>query len=63
MGVKLVVFKELEPEIAVVLLHVPEGEPGRAPGWHGKCTECGKPVHFWTEAKAVIACQEHVDAH
>lgn len=63
MGVKLVVFKDAEPEIGITLEYVAPGTPGKAQGWRGACTECGTPVHYWTEAKAFIGAQEHVDKH
>lgn len=62
MGVKLTVFNDLDPGIAVVLQYTPGG-PGTPLGWHGMCTHCGKPVHYWTEEKALKHAQEHVDGH
>lgn len=63
MGVKLVVFKDSEPEIAITLEYTPEGTPGVALGWRGSCTECGKTVHYWAEEKAFEHGQKHVDGH
>lgn len=63
MGVKLVIFNDADPGIAVTLTCVPQGAPGVARGWHGECTQCGKPVHYWTEEKALKHAQEHVDGH
>jgi hypothetical protein len=61
MGVKLLVFKDAEPEIAVTFEYVAPGTAKRAQGWHGTCTQCGKPMHFWTEGRAMFAGQVHVD--
>lgn len=62
MGVKLVVFKDAEPEIGITMEYVPEGGDGeRVRGWHGACTQCGKKVHYWTEGRAMFAAQVHVD--
>jgi hypothetical protein len=63
MGAKLVVFNDREPDIGITMEYVPPGTPGKAMGWHGVCTECGKPVHFWNQARAFAAGQEHVDQH
>lgn len=63
MGVRLVTFQNDEPSIAIVFTQVEPGTPGKARGWHGECTECGKKVHYWNEARAMAAGQEHVDSH
>lgn len=63
MGVKLVIFNDTDPGIGMTLEYTAPGTPGRAQGWHGTCTECGKPVHYWTQEKAFEAGQEHVDGH
>jgi len=58
---KIVVFNEADPCIAITL---EETDPERAlPGLIGTCTECGKPMHWWTEEKAMRAAQAHVDGH
>jgi hypothetical protein len=61
MGVKLVVYKDAEPEIGITLEYTAPGTPGKAQGWHGTCTQCGKPMHFWNQEKAFEAGQAHVD--
>lgn len=61
MGIKLVVFKDAEPEIGITLTYVPAGTPGVAQGWRGECTQCGKPVHYWGERAAFQGAQAHVD--
>ena len=63
MGVKLVVFKDEDPAIAIVFEHVAPGTPGMAQGWRGPCNQCGKPMHFWTREKAFLGGQAHVDSH
>ncbi len=63
MGRKLVVFKDDEPEIGITFTYVEPGTPGLARGWHGACTECGKPMHFWSEGNAFERGQWHVDQH
>jgi hypothetical protein len=63
MGVKLLVFNDYDPAVAITMEWTPEGTPGRAHGWRGACTECGKAVHYWTEAKAMENGQEHVNGH
>lgn len=63
MGVKLVIFNDVDPGIGMTLEHTAPGTAGRAQGWHGTCTACGKPVHYWTEEKAFEAGQRHVDGH
>lgn len=62
MGVKLTIFNDRDPDTAITLTYTPGG-PLQPLGWHGKCTECGKPVHYWTEEKAFKYAQEHVDGH
>jgi hypothetical protein len=61
MGVKLVIFKDAEPEIGITLEYTAPGTPGRGQGWHGSCTQCGKPMHYWTQERAFEAGQVHVD--
>lgn len=63
MGVKLVVFNDEDPGVAIVFEWVPERTPGRAHGWRGPCNQCGKPMHFWTQEKAFELGQAHVDSH
>ena len=63
MGVKLVVFKDEDPGIAVIFEEVKPGTPGRAQGWHGTCTQCGRPMHRWHQEKAFQDGQAHVDSH
>lgn len=58
---KLVVYKETEPEIGITFEHVAPGTPGEAQGWRGSCTQCGKPMHFWTLERAFSGGQAHVD--
>jgi hypothetical protein len=52
-----VVFNEADPCIAIVLREVTCG------GVSGTCTECGRPMHRWSLAKAIESAQRHVDAH
>jgi len=63
MGVKLVVFNNREPEVAIVFEYVAPGTAGLARGWRGACTGCGKTLHFWDERKAFQNGQEHVGKH
>jgi hypothetical protein len=60
---KLVVQHDEDPAIAIVLETVPEGTPGRAHGTYGTCTQCGWPMHRWSEEHAVLAAERHVDSH
>lgn len=60
---RLVVQHDTDPAIAIVLETVPEGTPGRARGTHGQCTECGWPMHRWSEGVALTDAQRHVDRH
>jgi len=62
MGVKLLIFNEEDPDIAITLAYTAPGDE-KAQGWHGGCTECGKAVHFWTESGAFKGAQAHVDSH
>jgi hypothetical protein len=59
---KLVVHHDEDPDIGVVLEYVPPGT-GRARGWHGECTECGRKIHRWRQDDAVLSAQTHVDRH
>jgi hypothetical protein len=64
MGVKLVVFNDEDHGIAITFEYVSPGtHQTLAQGWRGKCTQCGKPMHFWTEEKAFRCGQAHVDSH
>lgn len=62
---KLLAVNEKDPGIAVLFEHVPEGTPGVAQGWRGRCTECGDRwvMHRWTRDKALEDGQRHVDSH
>jgi hypothetical protein len=60
---KVVVQHDVDPAIAIVLEEVLEGTPGRARGFSGTCTECGRPMHQWFEAQAIAVAKRHVDAH
>ena len=55
---KTVVFNEVDPCIGITLT-----DEGKARGVTGTCTECGKPMHWWTWEKATPAAQAHVDDH
>lgn len=58
---KIVIFNQVDPAIGITL---EEADLERAlPGVVGTCTECGKPMHWWTEEKAIKAAQAHVDSH
>lgn len=54
---------ETDPTIAVLLEHVPEGAPGRAQGWHGRCTDCGPAwtMHRWHTERALLDAAHHID--
>ena len=56
--VKIVVMNEVDPGIGITLEEV----PGMI-GWRGTCTECGWPMHRWTQERAIQGAQEHVDRH
>lgn len=60
---KLIVQHDEDPGIAIVLEYVPPGTPGRALGWHGACTQCGKTMHRWGPAMAIESARRHVDSH
>ena len=62
MAARLVIFKDSEPEIGIILEYTPPGT-GKARGWYGACTQCGKKVHYWNEERAFLIAQEHVDSH
>lgn len=53
-----VVFNEVDPCIGITLS---DGGPAR--GVTGTCTECGKPMHWWTWERAFERGQAHVDGH
>lgn len=55
---KTVVFNQVDPCIGITLT-----DEGEATGVTGTCTECGKPMHWWTWDKATPAAQRHVDDH
>lgn len=57
---QIVIYNATDPCIGMTLY---EGEEGKPPGFSGKCTECGHPIHLWTRDNAVKAAQRHVDAH
>lgn len=61
MGIKLVVYKDAEPEIGITFDYVAPGTSGEAQGWRGTCTQCGKPMHFWNTERAFSGGQAHVD--
>jgi hypothetical protein len=63
MGVKLVVFNDEDPGVGATFDYVPRGTPGLAHGWRGMCTQCGKPMHFWTQESAFEHGQAHVNSH
>ena len=54
-----VVFNEIDPGIGINLRQDVNG----VPGWTGKCTQCGWPMHRWNEQDAVRGAQHHVDGH
>jgi hypothetical protein len=55
---KGVVFNQVDPGIGINLT-----DEGEARGVTGTCTECGKPMHWWTWERAFRLGQEHVDGH
>jgi hypothetical protein len=55
---KGVVFNQVDPCIGINL-----SDEGEATGVTGTCTECGKPMHWWTWERAFRLGQVHVDAH
>jgi hypothetical protein len=60
---KLIVQHDEDPGIAIVLEYVPPGTPGRPQGWHGTCTQCGRPMHRWDGEVAIAGARVHVDSH
>jgi len=60
---KIVVFNDADPNIGIVLEEMPQGAPGKARGWHGKCTQCGRVMHRWAMGNAIRDAQNHVDQH
>jgi hypothetical protein len=54
---QLLVFNAADPCIGISF------RTGPYRGYAGTCTECGKPMHFWTEERAFRLGQEHVDSH
>lgn len=61
---KLIVQHDEDPGIAIILEQVlPASTEGRAQGWHGRCTECGKTTHRWGQAVAIESARRHVDNH
>lgn len=54
---QLLVFNAVDPCIGINF------RTGAYRGYAGTCTECGKPMHFWTSERAFRLGQEHVDAH
>lgn len=59
----VIVQHDTDAGIAVLLEEVLPGTPGRARGWHGRCTECGWPMHRWGQALAIAGARRHVDLH
>lgn len=60
---KLLVQHDEDPGIAILLTEVGPEVPGKAQGWHGECTECGKPMHRWHQDRAISDAKTHVDSH
>lgn len=61
---KIVVQNDADPAIAIVLTGVSPGDTMTlAQGWRGRCTQCGWPMHRWTQANAIASAQRHVDKH
>lgn len=60
---RIVIFNQVDPCIGIELEEVAPGTPGRPQGFHGKCTECGWPMHRWNRDKAIEGAQAHVDGH
>lgn len=61
---KLVVQHETDPSIGVVFDEVFAGDgSNRAPGYHGRCTECGHVMHRWLESSALKSGARHVEQH
>jgi hypothetical protein len=60
---KLIVQHDEDPGIAIVLEYVLPSTPGRPQGWHGTCTQCGRPMHRWNERQAIESARTHVDGH
>jgi hypothetical protein len=58
---KIVVHHDVDPGIGITLEEVLPGTPGRARGWHGTCTECGHPMHWWHQDSAIRGAKRHVD--
>ena len=60
---KIVIVHDVDPCIGITLEEVLPGDPGRARGWHGSCTECGHVMHRWRQDNAIRDAQAHVDGH
>lgn len=60
---KTVIQHDQDPQIAIILVEVGPGVPGKALGTHGVCTECGWPLHRWDFYRAVADARIHVDMH
>lgn len=60
---KLVVIHDKDPGISVIFTEVPPGRPETAQGWYGRCTECGRAMHWWHMNTAFEAGRMHVDSH
>ena len=60
---KLLVVNEQDASIAVLIEEIPEGTPGRAEGWYGRCTDCGPAwvMHRWKQDRALSDAGHHVD--
>lgn len=60
---KLIAQHDTDPGIAIVLTYTAPNDPTHAVGWHGSCTECGRPMHRWDWRRALESAQAHVDSH
>jgi len=60
---KLLVVREDDPTISVLIEEVSKDEPGRAEGWYGRCTDCGPAwvMHRWKKDRALADAVHHVD--
>ena len=61
---KLMVYKESEPEIAVIIDFSLVADSWGGHDWFtGTCTECPETVSAGLEIVALMRAQDHVDAH
>lgn len=60
---KLIVQHDEDPGIAIILEALRLDGSGRALGWHGTCTQCGRPMHRWGQWLAIESAKAHVDSH